>query len=91
MLPDVLLPSTTALGTLQDDGRQRGILAGCNVVMPNLSPVSVRKKYMLYDNKVGTNDDAKKGIEKLKQQMHEIGYQVHVGRGDFHKKEAKHD
>lgn len=91
MLPDVLLPSTTALGTLQGDGRKLGVLAGCNVVMPNLSPLSVRKKYMLYDNKVGTDDDAKHGIEKLKAQMNEIGYQVHVGRGDFHKKEEKHD
>lgn len=91
MLPEVLLPSTTALGTLQGDGRQLGVLAGCNVVMPNLSPVSVRKKYMLYDNKVGTEDDAKHGIEKLKAQMNEIGYRVHVGRGDFRKKEEKHD
>ena len=83
MLPSVLLPATTALGTLSGDGRQRGVLAGCNVIMPNLSPLSVRKKYMLYDNKVGTGDSAADGIEKLRAQMNEIGYEVCVGRGDY--------
>lgn len=83
MLPNVLLPSTTALGTAQDDGRQRGVLAGCNVVMPNLSPMSVRKKYMLYDNKAGTDCDAKAGIELLRRQMNEIGYDVVCSRGDY--------
>lgn len=84
-LPDVLLPATTALGTLKGDGRQLGILAGANVVMPNLSPLEVRKKYMLYDNKVGTEDDAEEGIEKLKTQMEEIGYEMVIGKGDFSK------
>ena len=82
-LPDVLLPSTTALGTVQGNGRQLGVLAGANVVMPNLSPMEVRKKYLLYDNKVGTNDDAKDGIQKLKNQMEEIGYEMVIGKGDF--------
>jgi len=83
MLPRVLLPSTTALGTVQGDGRQLGVLAGCNVIMPNLSPLSVRRKYLLYDNKVGTGDDAAAGIRKLKEQMQAIGYEVCVGRGDY--------
>lgn len=83
MLPRVLLPSTTALGTVQGDGRQLGVLAGCNVIMPNLSPLSVRKKYLLYDNKAGTGDDAAAGIRKLKEQMQAIGYDVCVGRGDY--------
>lgn len=81
--PNVLLPATTALGTVQGDGRQLGVLAGCNVVMPNLSPLSVRKKYMLYDNKAGTDDDAASGIRKLTDQMEEIGYSVVCGRGDY--------
>ncbi len=85
MFPKVLLPSTTALGTAWADGRVQGILAGCNVVMPNLSPFHVRKKYMLYDKKAGTEITAKEGIDLLRQQMEQIGYEVVVGRGDFGK------
>lgn len=82
MFPKVLLPSTTALGTAEADGRKQGVLAGCNVVMPNLSPVSVRKNYMLYDKKAGTDLSAKEGIRMLREQMEEIGYEVVIGRGD---------
>ncbi len=85
MLPGVLLPSTTALGTVEGDGRKKGVLAGCNVIMPNLSPLAVRKKYMLYDNKSGTDLTAAEGITMLRRQMEEIGYEVVVGRGDFQK------
>ena len=85
MLPKVLLPATTALGTLEADGRKQGVLAGCNVIMPNLSPISVRKKYMLYDEKAGTDITAAEGIALLTRQMEEIGYEVVVGRGDFGK------
>ena len=85
MLPQVLLPATTALGTAETDGRKQGVLAGCNVIMPNLSPNSVRKKYMLYDEKAGTDITAAEGIALLKQQMEEIGYEIVVGRGDFGK------
>ncbi|MFD1671049.1 [FeFe] hydrogenase H-cluster radical SAM maturase HydE [Agrilactobacillus yilanensis] len=83
LLPDVLLPATTALGTVQGNGRQLGVLAGCNVVMPNLSPLRFRKQYLLYDNKAGINDDAATGIQKLSEQMQTIGYQVVRSRGDF--------
>ena len=83
MLPAVLLPATTALGTAETDGRVRGVLAGCNVVMPNLSPASVRKKYMLYDNKAGTDLTPRQGVDALRQQMAGIGYEVAIGRGDF--------
>lgn len=86
MLPDSLIPSTTALGTAETEGRQKGVLAGCNVVMPNLSPLSVRKKYMLYDGKSGTDMSAETGIRILRGQMEEIGYEVIVGRGDFEKR-----
>lgn len=89
LLPDALIPATTALGTLESDGRQKGVLCGCNVVMPNLSPASVRKKYMLYDNKAGIGDDAESSINKLRRQMEEIGYEVVVGRGDFEKRSRK--
>ena len=82
MLPEVLLPATTALGTVETDGRKQGVLVGCNVVMPNLSPISVRKKYMLYDEKAGTEISAAEGIALLSKQMEEIGYEVKVGRGD---------
>ncbi len=83
MFPEVLLPATTALGTAEADGRARGVLTGCNVVMPNLSPGSVRKKYLLYDNKAGISDDAASGIAKLTAQMQAIGYEVRTGRGDY--------
>ena len=83
MLPKVLLPSTTALGTAEAEGRQLGVLAGCNVVMPNLSPSSVRKKYMLYDNKIGTEFDSKTSINLLRKQMEDIGYEVVCSRGDY--------
>ena len=85
MLPFVLLPSTTALGTADNEGRKMGVLHGCNVIMPNLSPDDVRKNYMLYDNKAGTNLTAKEGIRIVREEMEEIGYHVVVGRGDFRK------
>ena len=85
MLPWSLMPSTTALGTAEADGRKQGVLAGCNVIMPNLSPMEVRKKYMLYDNKAGTGLTAQEGIALLRGQMEEIGYEVVVGKGDFRK------
>lgn len=65
------------------NGFRTFVLAGCNVVMPNLSPMEVRKKYMLYDGKVGTDMSAAAGIAALRSQMEEIGYEVVVGRGDF--------
>lgn len=82
MLPTVLLPSTTALGSVSEEGRKLGVLHGCNVVMPNLSPASVRKQYMLYNNKAGVNQDAAAGLALLKRQMEDIGYTVVTGRGD---------
>ena len=88
MLPQCLMPATTALGTANSDGRKLGVLAGCNVVMPNLSPEQVRKKYMLYDNKAGTDLTAAEGIALLRRQMEEIGYEVVVGRGDFRKEDV---
>ena len=81
-LPNVLLPSTTALGTVDPLGREKGILAGANVVMPNLSPVSVRKKYLLYDNKICTGDEAAECRNCLQSRMKSIGYDIIVGRGD---------
>jgi biotin synthase len=83
MLPNVLLPSTTALGTIHPRGRELGILSGANVVMPNLSPVSVRKKYMLYDNKICTGDEAAECRSCLDRRLEQIGYEIAVDRGDF--------
>lgn len=85
MLPKVLLPATTALGTIHPKGRELGILSGANVVMPNLSPLSVRKKYMLYDGKISTGDEAAECVEHLKKQMESIGYQIVTDRGDYKK------
>lgn len=82
MIPKVLLPATTALGTIDPKGRELGILAGANVVMPNLSPLGVRKKYMLYNDKISTGDEAAESVEHLKDRMKAIGYEVVVSRGD---------
>ena len=82
MLPTVLLPATTALGTINPRGRELGILAGANVVMPNLSPVSVRKKYDLYDNKICTGEEAAECMNCLKKRIESIGYEIVTDRGD---------
>ena len=83
MLPDVLLPATTALGTVLGDGRQQGVLHGCNVVMPNLSPEDVREKYALYDNKLSFGAEAAESVQLLKASMASIGHQVVTDRGDW--------
>lgn len=82
MLPKALIPATTALGTINPEGREQGILAGANVVMPNLSPTSVRQKYMLYDNKLNTGLESHEGLTELKARMAAIGYEIVSGRGD---------
>ena len=81
-LPHVLLPATTALGTASKGGRERGILAGANVIMPNLSPLSVRKKYMLYDNKLSSGDESAQAVEHLRKTVAGIGYELSMERGD---------
>ena len=82
MLPRVLLPATTALGTIDPRGREKGILAGANVVMPNLSPTSVRGKYLLYDGKICTGDEAAECRSCMERRMESVGYKVVVSRGD---------
>ena len=81
--PNILLPATTALGTIDKFGREKGINAGANVLMPNLSPVSVRKKYQLYDNKICTGDEAAQCIECLKERVKTTGCEIVVNRGDY--------
>jgi biotin synthase len=83
MLPNALIPSTTALGTIHPNGREMGILAGANVVMPNLSPIGVREKYLLYDNKICTGEEAAECRLCLQNRMKKIGYEIVVDRGDF--------
>jgi biotin synthase len=83
MIPNALIPATTALGTIHPLGREKGVLAGANVVMPNLSPVSVRKKYELYDNKICTGEEAAECRMCLQNRMRKIGYEIVVDRGDF--------
>ena len=81
--PPVLLPSTTALGTIDPLGREKGIMSGANVVMPNLSPVSVRRKYELYDNKICTGEESAQCRECLNNRMKAVGYEVVTCRGDM--------
>lgn len=82
-LPSVLLPATTALGTLDITGREKGLTAGANVVMPNLSPVGVRKKYAIYDKKICTGEEAAQCIECLKQRVKSAGMEIAIDKGDF--------
>jgi biotin synthase len=81
--PYVLIPATTALATLDATGRERGILAGANVVMPNLSPGEDRKKYELYNDKAFLEAEAAEGLSLLRKQLADIGYEVAVDRGDY--------
>ena len=83
--PPVLLPATTALGTIDPRGREKGMQAGANVVMPNLSPVAVRRQYELYDNKICIGDEAAQCRSCLQIRMRNIGYEVVIDRGDIRK------
>ena len=83
LFPHVLLPATTALGTLCPGGRVLGIKAGANVIMPNLSPQNVRSKYLLYDNKLHSGAEAAEALELLKQEVAGIGYKIVAARGDY--------
>ena len=80
--PNILLPSTTALGTILPDGREKGILSGANVVMPNLSPECVRSKYTLYNNKLSTGAESAQQKNGLAGKMEKIGYKIVTARGD---------
>ncbi|MCH5265928.1 MAG: [FeFe] hydrogenase H-cluster radical SAM maturase HydE [Lachnospiraceae bacterium] len=82
LFPGVLLPATTALGTIAPNGREQGLLAGANVVMPNLSPVGVRKKYELYANKICTGEESAQCKNCLNLRVESVGYQLAVSRGD---------
>ena len=83
MHPSALIPATTALASLSPDGRERGILAGANVVMPNLSPTSVREKYTLYNHKAAFGSEAAEGLKLLEEQLNKIGYTISYLRGDY--------
>lgn len=85
LFPNVLLPSTTALGTLHPQGRELGLKAGANVLMPNLSPVEVRKKYNIYDNKICTGDEAAQCRNCLEKRVLSVGYRIVTDRGDIKK------
>ena len=83
LLPKVLLPATTALGTMDPLGREKGIQAGANVVMPNLSPIKNRKDYELYDNKICTGDEASECVNCMARRMESVGYKLVNKRGDY--------
>lgn len=82
LLPDTLLPATTSLGTIDPTGREKGIKAGANVVMPNLSPTNVREKYSLYDGKICTGDEAAECRMCIENRMKKVGFEIEVTRGD---------
>ncbi len=83
MIPNLLIPSTTALGSIDPSGRELGIMVGANVIMPNLSPIEVRKKYSLYNNKISTGQETAEGISALQNSIESLGYKISVSRGDY--------
>lgn len=83
LLPNVLLPATTALATIDGGGRIKGMNAGCNVVMPNLSPLEDRSKYLLYDNKASSGEEAAESLRALREHLAAAGYEVVIDRGDY--------
>ncbi len=89
ILPEVLLPATTALGSIHPKGRELGLKAGANVVMPNLSPTNVRDKYLLYDGKICTGDEAAHCRSCIEKRIQSAGFQVDMGRGDHVSKQNK--
>lgn len=83
LLPKVLLPATTALGTIDSKGREKGLQAGANVVMPNLSPISIRNDYALYDNKICTGDEAAECRYCIEGRIKNAGFEVDISKGDY--------
>lgn len=83
MIPNLLLPATTALGSIKEGGREEGILHGANVVMPNISPMSAREKYQLYNNKLKSGAETKEGLKLLEQGFNKIGCTISYERGDY--------
>ena len=83
MFPDALIPATTALSTLDAEGRKKGILSGANVVMPNLSPADVRDKYSIYNNKLSTGAESVECMNLLERELSSIGYHIDYSRGDY--------
>jgi biotin synthase len=83
LLPRALIPATTALGTISPAGREKGLLAGANVVMPNLSPTEVRKLYALYDNKICTGDEAAECRRCMEGRIRLFGFTPNMCRGDY--------
>ena len=82
MFPKLLIPSTTALGTLHPEGRELGLKAGANVVMPNLSPKGTRKLYQIYENKLSSDEEAAESRNALEKRVKAAGYEIVTDRGD---------
>jgi biotin synthase len=82
LLPKALIPATTAMGSITPNGREMALNAGANVVMPNLSPASARKLYVIYDNKVSTGEEAAENLSLLKEKIINAGYEPDMSRGD---------
>lgn len=88
MNPKALIPATTSLATLDPDARKKGILCGANVVMPNLTPASVRKEYALYEGKASSGAESGEGMEELRKELSAIGYGISVSRGDYNNRQT---
>jgi len=83
MLPKTLIPATTSLGTADEMGREKGLMAGANVLMPNLSPLKHRADYLLYDNKLCTGWEAAELLPDLAHHIENMGLEPDFSRGDY--------
>ncbi len=83
MLPRALIPATTALGTVDPESREKALSFGANVMMPNLSPLNVRKKYNIYTGKIHLDEEAAEGVSRLRTRLKTLGYATPLTRGDF--------
>ncbi len=82
LLPKVLLPATTALSTIDSEGRKKGLNAGANVIMPNLTPGIYREDYSLYNEKMITGSESVEELELIKKQLEDYGYICDMSKGD---------
>jgi biotin synthase len=85
VLKKVHIPATTALDTIDPIGRERGLTAGANVVMPDLTPFPYRSNYQIYPGKRGSQDDPLESTNRLQKRIEALGRTISYKRGDSFK------
>jgi biotin synthase len=89
LMPDVHIPATTAMGTVEKGGREKALQCGANVIMPNVTPIKYRKYYEIYPNKICIDDapsDCRACIEGM---LKSLGRAAATNKGDSIKVKRK--